>query len=71
MASPEPLGVSDGPSPSLADLGPPIRMQDALRSHVSEIVRQKEVIRSLLEKFKLHTVLTNEKEVPVPQRAVN
>lgn len=51
----------DSPSAAFDSLGPPIHMQDALRSHVGEIVRQKEMIRTLLEKFKLQTVLIDEK----------
>ena len=44
------------------DLGPPLRMQDALRSHVSELVKSKEINRALLEKFKLATALHEEKD---------
>ena len=43
------------------ELGPPMRMQDALRSHVSELVKSKEINRTLLEKFKLATALHEEK----------
>jgi hypothetical protein len=50
------------PVSSYADLGPPIAMQSALRSHVTELMKNRESFRALMEKFKLATALHEEKE---------